>query len=246
MSISILQRPTAAALATDGAAWVAAFLRTTVAVNGQASFAVSGGRTPGMLFVALAELDVPWDHVHILQVDERLAPDRSPDRNLTGLKTNLTDHIPIPARNVHPMRVAPDMTPTALAQDYARVLDRVAPDGIDLVQLGLGDDGHTASLVPSDAALDVNDRRVTFTGRYNDYLRLTFTFAELKRSKAIVWLVTGEAKAARVRQLLDGDVSIPAGRIRHGFQTLLVDAAAAAEVSVSTSENATPTTKDVS
>jgi 6-phosphogluconolactonase len=225
---SLLPGATQTELSMLGASWIAGFLRATVAEKGRATMALSGGRSPGPMFSALASEDVPWDCVHVLQVDERLAADNDPDRNLTGLTETLLDHINLAPANLHPMRVSSDLTPTAMAADYARLLDRVAPDGIDLVQLGLGDDGHTASLVPGDSVLGVYDKRVSFTGEYQNRMRLTLTFPELKRCGAILWFVPGATKTERLQQLVSGDRSIPAGNIRHERQTLVIDASVAA------------------
>jgi 6-phosphogluconolactonase len=230
MPIPVFQRSTNDEVARTAAAWIAGFLRATVAHAQRATFAVSGGRTPGLMLAALSHEDVPWEHVHILQVDERLAPENHPDRNLSGLTQNLLAHTNVPPANVHPMRVTSDMTPNGLAQDYARVLDRIAPNGIDLIQLGLGDDGHTASLVPNDRSLSIHDQRVTFTDEYSGYLRLTLTYSEIARGSALMWLATGETKAQRIAQLVAGDVSIPAGRIRHSSQTIFCDDAAGASI----------------
>jgi 6-phosphogluconolactonase/glucosamine-6-phosphate isomerase/deaminase len=175
---------------------------------------------------ALAREDVPWDQVHLLQVDERVAPDGDPDRNLIALHESL----PAPAR-VHPMPVELDDLDAA-ARRYADILTSVAgsPPELDLVHLGLGGDGHTASLVPGDPVLDVGDRDVAITGPYQGRRRMTLTYPALDRARQVVWLVTGEDKAAMLARLCDGDATIPAGRVRAARAAVFADHAAAAKI----------------
>src|SRR5438874_1928643 len=139
----------AEAVAQKAAALIAAETCAAVASRGRFVFAVSGGKTPWIMLRALAEEDVPWDKVHLVQVDERVAPAGHPDRNLTHLRESLLARVPLRAEHVHAMPVeASDLQ--AAATRYARVLQEVAgsPPALDLVHLGLGPDGHTASLVP--------------------------------------------------------------------------------------------------
>ena len=175
---------------------------------------------------ALAREDVPWDRVHLLQVDERVAPYGDADRNLTVLRESLT----VPAR-VHPMPVERDDLDAA-ARRYAETLAAVAgsPPVLDLVHLGLGGDGHTASLVPGDPVLDVGDRDVAITGPYQGRRRMTLTYPALDRARQVVWLVTGEDKAAMLARLHDGDAAIPAGRVRAAQAAVFADHAAAAKI----------------
>ena len=175
---------------------------------------------------ALAREDVPWDRVHLLQVDERVAPYGDADRNLSALRESLT----VPAR-VHPMPVERDDLDAA-ATHYADTLTSVAgsPPELDLVHLGLGGDGHTASLVPGDPVLDVGDRDVAITGPYQGRRRMTLTYPALDRARQVVWLVTGEDKAAMLARLCDGDATIPAGRVRAAQAAVFADHAAAAEI----------------
>ncbi len=212
--------PDAQAVARRAADVFAEAARETIASRGRFTFAVSGGETPWAMFRALAEEDVSWDHVGIWQVDERVAPDGDPDRNLTSL-------LPvIPAgADLRPMPVTePDLE--AAADRYAASL----PAAFDLVHLGMGDDGHTASLVPGDPVLDVTDRDVAVTGEYRALRRMTVTYPVLERARLALWMITGSDKAPMVPRLLAGDRSIPAGRVASAEQLVLVDAAAAAEV----------------
>jgi len=175
---------------------------------------------------ALTLEDVPWDRVDLFQVDERVAPDGAADRNLTALRESL----PAPAR-VHPMPVERGDLEAA-AKRYAETLASVAgsPPVLDLVHLGLGDDGHTASLVPGDPVLDVRDREVAISGPYQGRRRMTLTYPALDRARQVLWLVTGEGKAAMLARLHAGDAAIPAGRVRAARATVFADHAAAAEI----------------
>lgn len=211
--------PDAEAAARRAAEVVAETARSAVQERGAFALAVSGGRSPSLMFADLATRDVPWRHTGIWQVDERVAPDGHPDRNLTALLASL----PPDARGtVRPMPVTDDDLEAAAAR-YATSL----PERFDLVHLGLGDDGHTASLVPGDPVLDVADREVAVTGVYRGRRRMTFTYPLLDRQPFVLWLVTGEDKAAVLPLLLAGDASIPAGRVRAARQLVLADGAAA-------------------
>jgi 6-phosphogluconolactonase len=163
--------------------------------------------------------DVPWRQTGIWQVDERVAPDGDPDRNLTSLLENL----PPEGRGVvRPMPVIDDDLEAAAGR-YAASL----PERFEVVHLGLGDDGHTASLVPGDRALDEVDREVAVTGEYRGRRRMTFTYPLLDRQPFVLWLVTGGDKATVLPLLLGADPSIPAGRVRAARQLVLADRAAA-------------------
>jgi len=178
----------------------------------------------------LAEEEVPWSNVHLAQVDERVAPPGHPDRNLTHLHESLLEHAPLPHDQIYPMPVElPDLEKAA--KQYATILAAVAgsPPVFDLVHLGLGPDGHTASLVPGDPVLDVTDVDVAVTGIYQGRRRLTLSYPIINRSRRIVWLVTGADKAGMLVRLLDGDVSIPAGRVNQESALVLADRAAAAK-----------------
>jgi 6-phosphogluconolactonase len=177
---------------------------------------------------ALALEDMPWASVHVLQVDERVAPAGDVDRNLTQLRASLLEHAPLAERNIHPMPVdAPDLT--AAARDYAHLIETLAgtPPVCDLLHLGLGPDGHTASLVPGDPVLAVTDRDVALTGPYQGRRRMTLTFPVLNRSRRLLWLVIGADKAAMLPRLLAADPSIPAGRVAQRDALVIADEAAA-------------------
>lgn len=181
-----------------------------------------------MMLRHLSTQDVPWDKVHLFQVDERMAPAGHQDRNLTHLRDSLLTEPPLPPEHLHAMPVEePD--PEAAAEAYARTISAVAGHTpvLDLVHLGLGTDGHTASLVPGDAALAVINREVALTGIYQGWRRMTLTYPILNRARFILWLVTGSEKRDMLARLRDGDRSIPAGRIRRDHALVLADRAAA-------------------
>jgi 6-phosphogluconolactonase len=209
----------AGAVACRAAEIVADHARAAVAERGTFTFAVSGGRTPWAMFAELVEEDFPWEHAAIYQVDERVAPDGDESRNLTHLRESL------PAESlsrVHPMPVeAPDME--AAARDYAAQL----PERFDLIHLGLGPDGHTASLVPGDPVLDVDDRDVALTEPYQEHRRMTITYAPINRARALLWLITGADKLDALRRLRAHDRSIPAGRVDAERALILADPPAA-------------------
>lgn len=218
-------------VARNAAATIAIDARAAIAAGGRFAFAVSGGHTPWIMLRELANEDVPWAGIHIFQVDERVAPEGDPDRNLTHLRESLLQHAPLRSEQIHAMPVEAD-DPESAATRYALTLQEIAgsPAVLDLVHLGLGPDGHTASLVPGDAALDVTSADVAVTGFYQGRRRMTLTYSALNRARRVLWVVTGSEKTKMLRRLLDGDVSIPAGRVRRDQALLLADRAAARQL----------------
>lgn len=211
--------PSAQAAALAAAAEIARQARAAVDVRGMFTLAVSGGRSPWLMLAALAECEMPWALTSIFQVDERIGPADDPLRNLTGLRRALP--VGCPSRVV-PMPVeSHDLRAACVA--YAREL----PTRIDLVHLGLGADGHTASLVPDDPVLDVVDADVALTRTYQDRRRMTLTYPPIDRARAVLWLVTGAEKRAALARLRAGDRTIPAGRVGTDEQILVCDAEAA-------------------
>jgi 6-phosphogluconolactonase len=215
-------------VARNAAALIAAELRAAVVSRGRFIMAVSGGRTPWQMLRALADEPLPWQHVHLFQVDERVAPATDPDRNLAHLRASLLGRAPLPADHIHPMPVeAADLE--CAARQYALTLREVAgsPPVLDLIHLGLGPDGHTASLVPADSVLDVADADVATTAPYHGRRRMTLTFPIINRARFVLWLVTGGDKVEALARLRDGDRSIPASRVRRDRALILADRAAA-------------------
>src|SRR5215510_7881858 len=201
------------AVARKAAAIIATEARTAIAARGRFIVAVSGGHTPWLMLRAFANEQLSWENVHVVQVDERAAPAGDPERNLAHLRENLLDHAPLLRDHIHAMPVeSPDLN--RAAQQYAATLQTVAgsPPVLDLVHLGLGADGHTASLVPGDPVLDVIDADVAVTNPYQGRRRMTLTYPMLDRARRIVWLVTGREKAEMLARLCASDPSIPAGR----------------------------------
>jgi 6-phosphogluconolactonase len=223
--------PDADAVARKGAEIIAVEARAAVKARGSFIVAVSGGHTPWQMLRALADEEVPWEDVHLVQVDERVAPEGDPDRNLTHLYESLLEHAPLRREQIHAMPVEPPDLDIA-AKRYALTLQEIAgsPPVPDLVHLGLGPDGHTASLVPGDPVLNVTDSDVAPTGLYQNRRRMTLTYPILNRARDILWLVTGKDKVAALARLRDGDVTIPAGRIRRTDALILADQAAAGQV----------------
>jgi 6-phosphogluconolactonase len=218
-------------VARAAAAAIAADARAAIATRGRFALAVSGGHTPWIMLRALAGEDIPWAGVHVYQVDERVAPDGHPDRNLTHLRESLLQHAPLRPEQIHAMPVETADLQTAATQ-YVLALREIggSPPVLDLVHLGLGPDGHTASLVPGDAVLDVTDADVALTEVYQGRRRMTLTYPMLNRARRVLWVVTGSEKVEMLRRLRDGDVSIPAGRVQRAQALVLADHAAAGQL----------------
>jgi len=196
---------------------IAAAGRAAVEARGEFTLALSGGKTPWGMVGVLGELEgMPWGQTRIFQVDERVAPPGDDARNLTHLIQMLS--LPHQAR-LKPMPVtSPDLE--AAAAEYESQL----PERLDFVHLGLGPDGHTASLVPNDPVLEVTDRRVALTGgEYQGHRRMTLTYPALASARRILWLTFGEKARAPLAKLLAGDTSIPAGRVENDSTVLVAD-----------------------
>lgn len=222
------------AVAKAAAQLIAVEARSAVAARGWFIMAVSGGKTPWQMLRDLADQEIPWQQMQFVQVDERIAPAGDPDRNLTHLRESLSLHTPLHPEQIHAMPVEEKDLEAAVAS-YATTLQQIAgtPPVLDLVHLGLGADGHTASLVPNDSVLDVIDADVALTGGiYQQRRRMTLTYPLLNRSRRVLWVVTGGEKAGMLARLHEGDVSIPAGRIRRDRALVLADRSAARELSL--------------
>lgn len=217
------------AVAHAAAGMIAAEARAAVAACGRFTLAVSGGKTPWVMLRALAHEQVPWQGMHIFQVDERIAPAGDPDRNLTHLHASLLENAPIPPGQIYAMPVNdPDIE--AAGARYAKTIETVAgtPPVFDLVHLGLGPDGHTASLVPGDSVLEVKNVDVALTGGlYQNRRRMTLTYPLINRALRILWLVTGAEKVTMLERLLKSDPTIPGGRVLPDHGLVLADRAAA-------------------
>ena len=217
--------------ARAAAGMIAAEARAAVAERGRFVMAVSGGHTPWIMMRALAGEEVPWESVHLVQVDERVAPAGDADRNLAHLRESLLDRTPIRAEQIHAMPVeSPDLE--MAAKQYASTLSEIAgsPPRLDLIHLGLGPDGHTASLVPGEPVLNVTDADVALTGTYQGRRRMTLTYPVINRAHRILWLVTGREKVDMLGRLCRGDPSIPAGRVLPNRAVIFADRAAAGDL----------------
>lgn len=208
----------------EAARTAAALIETTaaeaVAERGRFNLAVSGGRTPWKMLELLSDGGMDWSRTSLFQVDERIAPTGSPERNLTHLVLSL----PLVCQAaIRPMPVGADDLDTAAAgYEYS------LPDPLDLIHLGLGPDGHTASLIPGDPVLEVTDRGVALTeGEYQGTRRMTLTYPVINRARKLLFLVTGEGKEDALQRLLEGDGSIPAGRIVNENSLLVTDSTVA-------------------
>jgi 6-phosphogluconolactonase len=219
------------AVARKGAEIIAGAARAAVKARGRFIVAVSGGRTPWRMLRNLAKEDVPWEHLKVVQVDERVAPAGDPDRNLTHLYESLLEHAPLQREQIYPMPVeAPQLE--AAAKQYVEALRTIAgsPPLLDLVHLGLGPDGHTASLVPADPVLTVTDSDVAVTEFYQERRRMTLTYPILNRARTILWIVTGNDKLEALARLKEGDPTIPAGRIQRDRALVVADQTAAGQL----------------
>lgn len=203
---------------------IAKAVREEIAEGDRCALGVSGGRDPSPMFSQFSQLEdhgLDWTKTEIFQMDERVAPAGSDERNLTHLIESLS----IGAQgSIRPMPVTDDDLEAA-ADRYAASL----PDALDIAHLGIGPDGHTASLVPGDPVLEVTDRRVAVTaGEYQGGRRMTLTYPELRRVRSLLWVVTGEEKRDALRKLIDQDPSTPSGRVRPGGDSLILADRAAA------------------
>ena len=212
-------------VAAVAATHIATRARAAVSENGVFCVALSGGRTPWKMLECLVGLELPWDGVHVFQVDERVAPHGDADRNATKLAAILRAS-GLPYTNLHVMPVT-DEDRSRACDTYSQAIARhTRNDRLDLVHLGLGEDGHTASLVPGDRVIDIADRDVAMAGPYQGRLRMTLTRAAIDRAAQRIWVVTGASKAQMLARLRSGDETIPAGRVTRRNSIVFADDAA--------------------
>lgn len=216
--------PQAEDVAIAAAAYLAQQITVALAKKPIFSMAISGGRTPWEMLRHLAQAQLPWERVHLFQVDERIAPEGHADRNLTKLQEVIAGTQMAERMTIYPMPVN-EVNLVQAAQHYAETLLEVTGDGrLDLIHLGLGTDGHTASLIPGDQACGELALYITRTAQpYQGRLRMTMTYPLINRAKQVLWIVTGSEKGEMLQRMLQQDPSIPAGSIRQENALLLVD-----------------------
>lgn len=197
---------------------VVAIARRAIRAQGKFRFAVSGGRTPWSMFANLTPAGMPWRETLLYQVDERVVPRHHPERNLFNLLQSLggapVEIVPMPVD-------APDLEEAA--ERYGAGL----PARFDLVHLGLGINGHTASLMPGDPVLDVSDRPVALTRASEGLRRMTLTYPGLARAEMLLWLIIGAKKRDALARLLSGRDDMPAARVVARSSLVIADRAAA-------------------
>jgi len=230
MRLIVDESPEAAALSCADA--LRDEIEAAVALRGRCMLALSGGRTSLKMLEALSAEPLPWSKLDVFQADERAVSADDERRTATWLREILCAPGRLPPQRFHPMPVeTPDLE--RAAADYEDVLERVGGvlPTLDVVQLGLGADGHTASLVPGDDVLDARDRDVAATtAAYQGVRRLTLAYPLMDRARRLLWLVTGEDKVEALAKLMAGDRSITAGRVARAQSVVYADAAAAARV----------------
>jgi len=225
--MEICQYATPDDAATAGAEFIYSRAREAIDERDQFTLALSGGSTPWRMLGKLAEYELPWERVKIVQVDERAAPDGDPERNLVHIQKEFADRISLPSENLYAMPIVEEDFDKG-ARQYQRALIELAGESpvLDVVHLGLGGDGHTASLIPGDPVLDISDRDVATTGAFNERRRMTLTYLIINRARHILWLITGEEKAEMLNRMIQADRDIPAGRVSQRQATVFADAAA--------------------
>jgi 6-phosphogluconolactonase len=219
------------AVAEEAARLIASLARKVVVDRGRFVMAVSGGSNPWQILRVLVKENVPWNKFHLVQVDERVAPSGHADRDLTHLRECFFTNAMISKDHIYAMPVESSDLDSA-AKQYAVLLSKIAGKipALDLVLLGLGADGHTASLIPGDPVLQMEDSDVGITGVYLGRKRMTLTYPIINRAQNILWVVTGAAKAPMLKRMLNADPSIPAGLICQDNAYVLADDAAFSEM----------------
>jgi len=220
----------AESVAESAARFVADVLRDAIAARGRATLALSGGRTPARMLERLATASLPWPKVHVFQTDERVVAGDDPASNAHAIRRLLTERIALPPSQIHFMPVESGDVEGA-ARAYQATLRAVAgtPPRLDLVHLGLGADGHTASLFPGDATATERERDVAVTPAHGGWRRMTLTAPVLEGSRRLLWLVCGAEKRPALGALLRADPATPAGRLPQDRARLFADREAAGD-----------------
>jgi 6-phosphogluconolactonase len=217
-------------LAQRAAEWLAAAAKAS---RDRFVVALSGGSTPKRMYQILAGMDLPWQRTHWFWGDERFVPPDDVLSNYRMAREALFDHAPVPAANIHPVPTQ-GLEPEAAAAAYEAELKRFyggerldpAQPVFDITLLGLGPDGHTASLFPGTAVLAERHKWVAAVIGAKDEARITFTYPLLESSRHIAFLVAGAEKRRMLGLLLGGDREIPAGRLSKEHAQVFADSAA--------------------
>lgn len=218
-------------VAKEAAIYIADRIRENIARKGFFTMAISGGRTPWAMIKELAQEDLPWEKVFLFQVDERIVPDAHPERNLTQLFKAIEGSRLVLRLNIFPMRVNAEDLDEACAE-YESHINRMTENGkLDLIHLGIGPDGHTASLIPDDSVLEVSEKGVAITeSEYQGRRRMTLTYPLINQAEKILWVITGQEKAEMLNRLLHKDPSIPAGKINQHHAIVLTEESASTKI----------------
>lgn len=211
-------------VAHEAAQWISSLAKRKIETKGSFSFAISGGRTPWEMLAKLAQENLPWEKINLFQVDERIAPDGHKDRNLTQLFHVLKGTRLMTRLNIFPMHVISENLQEA-CEEYAQHIERITGNCIlDLIHLGMGADGHTASLIPGDKVCDVENQMIALTDQpYQGRQRMTMTYPLINQAENILWLITGEEKKEMLVRMLNKDPEIPAGKISQDQAILMTD-----------------------
>ena len=226
MELQIL--PDAEAVAKQAVQIITELAREKTRLAGKFLFAVSGGNTPWKVLRQLADMSaLPWEAFELFQVDERIAPAGDAQRNLTRIKENLLSHSALTQKQIHAMPVEQTDLESA-ADSYSQQLIEFCgnPPKLDLIHLGLGEDGHTASLLPGDPARK-SQEPIAVTNEYQGLQRMTMTYPVINSARRRLWIVTGTNKQPMLERLYHGDDSIPAGLVERTNAIILADQNAA-------------------
>ena len=222
--------PTPEAVAQKATKIIAELAQERIRSTGTFLFAMSGGTTPWKVLRQLADTTLTWEAIELFQVDERIAPAGDPQRNLTKINENLLNPIAPLQAQVHaiPVELSP---PESAAEKYAQSLrERCGnPPILDLIHLGLGEDGHTASLLPGDPARK-SLAPVTVTMQYQSLRRITMTYPTLNAARQRLWIITGARKRSMLERLYHDDSRIPAGLVERRNSIILADKEAAGKL----------------
>lgn len=213
-------------------------ISTAIAERGVCAIALAGGSTPKPLYEAISKQSLPWDKIHVFWGDERYVAPEHPDSNQLMARTAWLNKVPIPDTNIHPIATN-ETDPSVAASKYEQELlefFQLSPGELpvfDIILLGIGDDGHTASLFPHTAALKVSDRAVT-VGNKDGQPRITFTYTLINQARCVIFLVAGASKRSALAQIFApvADASTYPSRLIQPQGTLcwLLDRAAAQEL----------------